>query len=86
MLLEFFAYLTGLFGILMAFGHFFQANRIYKNKSSKDVSLVNYIILMVGCWVWLIYGILKQDYPIMISFGISVVGTTAVVALKFVYK
>ena len=85
-LVEIFAYLTGIVGILMAFGHFFQARTIYANKSSKDVSLVNYIVLMVGCWIWLIYGILKNDFPIMISFGISVLGTTAVVALKFIYK
>lgn len=86
MLLETFAYLTGIFGILMAFGHFFQARHIFANKSARDISLVNYSILMVGCWVWLIYGILKNDFPIIISFGISVVGTTAVVALKLIYK
>ncbi len=78
--------LVSIFGILMSIGHFPQAYKIYKNKSSKDVSLITYVIFFVGGIIWLIYGIIINEFPIIISFIIGVIGTSLVLFLIFRYS
>ena len=70
----------------MSIGHFPQAYKIYKNKSSKDVSLVTYSIFTAGCYIWLIYGIATNIWPVVLSFGVGVVGTTSVLFLILRYR
>ena len=85
MLVTIFSVLALVLGILMSLGHFMQGYRIYKRKSSKDVSLSFILIFMLGAYVWLIYGFLIKDIIIVISFGIATIGTTLVGFLKFKY-
>jgi MtN3 and saliva related transmembrane protein len=73
-------------GILMSIGHFPQAYKIYKNKSSKDVSLITCSIFFLGNIVWLIYGISLHELPIIISFSIGILGSLSVVLMWFTYR
>lgn len=79
-------FLVSIFGALMSIGHFPQAYKIYKNKSSKDVSLITYSIFLVGSIIWLIYGIMINETPIIISFIIGVIGTSLVFFLILKYS
>ena len=67
--------LVTLMGVLMSLGHFPQAYKIYKRKSSKDISLVTYSIFTFGSIIWLAYGITLNQLPIVITFIIAVIGT-----------
>jgi uncharacterized protein with PQ loop repeat len=49
------------------------------------VSLTTYVIFSVGCYVWLGYGLLLNELPIIASFIIGVVGSNLVLALKLKY-
>ena len=85
-MVEFFSIIVTILGILMSLGHFPQALKIIKNKSSKDVSLVTYVIFTVGCYAWLIYGIILKEIPIIVSFIIGCIGATLVLFLILKYK
>ena len=81
MLKEFIAILVSIFGVLMSIGHFFQAHKIYRNKNAKDISLMTYLIFFIGSFIWLIYGVILNEIPIIISFIIGVVGSFLVLVL-----
>jgi MtN3 and saliva related transmembrane protein len=85
MLLEIFNLIVPVVGVLMSVGYFPQALRIIRNKSAKDVSLLMYIIMAVGTWVWLLYGILIGSITIILGFVVGVIGSNLVLALKLVY-
>jgi MtN3 and saliva related transmembrane protein len=85
-MIEIFNVIVTILGILMSLGHFPQAYKIFKNRSSKDVSLITYSIFTIGSYIWLVYGILIKEIPVIISFSIAVIGTTLVLILALKYK
>lgn len=44
-----------------------------KTKKVRDVSPFMFIILLMGVLLWTVYGIMKKDWPIIITNGISVI-------------
>jgi MtN3 and saliva related transmembrane protein len=48
-----------------------QAVKIIRTKSTKGISSWTYGILLLGNICWLIYGILREDLPIILSNSIS---------------
>jgi len=73
-------------GSVMSLGYFPQAYRIWKNKSSVDISLPTYFIFSIGTLTWLIYGILLKDPTIIFGFVIGVVGSWLVLGLSIFYR
>ena len=63
-----------------------QAMKIIKTKHTKDISLGMYSILTTGILLWLIYGILIKDYPLIFANGISLIFSTTILILKLIYK
>ena len=62
-----------------------QALRIWKRRSSEDVSIVTYLLFLGGQLVYLLYGIRFRQTPIVIGMAANIAGSLAVVgsALKF---
>lgn len=48
-----------------------QAYKIIKEKSSQGVSAKTYLVLLAGTSLWTVYGILKTDWPLIITNSIS---------------
>ncbi|CAC9974790.1 SemiSWEET family sugar transporter [Flavobacterium panici] len=48
-----------------------QILKVWKTKKVKDISLKTFSILTFGIAVWIIYGILKKDLPIIITNSVS---------------
>ena len=86
MFIEIFNIVVSIFGILMSIGHFPQSYKIYKNKTAKDVSLITYFIFFIGSFIWLAYGIILNEVPIIISFIIGVIGSFSVLFMAARYK
>jgi len=86
MAIELFNLIVSIFGVLMSLAHFPQAYKIIKTKSAKDVSLITYLIFTIGAYVWLIYGFVINELPVILSFIIATIGTTFVLVLKLKYK
>ncbi len=72
-------------GVMMSFGYYPQAYRIWKTKSARDISLPMYIIMSFGSTVWFIYGIVLKDSTIIWGFVFGVIGSCLVLVLKIIY-
>ena len=60
-----------------------QTYKIIKTKSTKDISTVTYGMLLIGFAMWVAYGILREDYPVLIANSISVLVCSTILFLKF---
>jgi len=63
-----------------------QAIRIIKTKHTKDISLAMYSIFTTGIFLWLVYGILVKDLPLIIANVITLLLTLIILILKIKYK
>ncbi len=79
--------LIGLFAAVMTTISFIpQVIKSWRTKSVNDVSLIMYLVLMIGQFSWLTYGILIHSLPLIVSDFIVFVLTIAMLVLKFKYK
>tara|TARA_B100001175_G_scaffold307711_1_gene307236 strand:+ start:386 stop:649 length:264 start_codon:yes stop_codon:yes gene_type:complete len=70
MYITIFGYLAGIFGVIPMLPQLIQT---YKSKSSKDISLYFLMLNILSSILWIIYGYLRYDLPIIICsslFGI----------------
>lgn len=73
-------------GILTATSLIPQLIKIVKEKKADDVSPLMLIILMAGLGLWATYGILKEDWPIIITNAFSFLLNTVVLFLRYKYS
>lgn len=84
--INFIKVIATIMGVVMSLGYFPQAYKVYKNKSSKDISLVAFIIFGLGTLTWFIYGLTIKDFPIIIGFVFGVIGSWLVLILSLIYR
>lgn len=48
-----------------------QVHKVIKSNSTEGISLVTYLIFIVGVALWLVYGFLKGSAPMIIGNGIT---------------
>ena len=63
-----------------------QLIKIFKHKKAEDISLFYLIILFIGLGLWIWYGILRVDLPIMVTNGFSLVINGMIIILGIKYK
>ena len=79
--------ILGLVAASLTTGSFLpQAIKAIKSKHTKDLSLGMYSVLTTGIALWLIYGILVKDIPIIASNCFTLIFTSAILFLKLKYK
>jgi len=81
MLLDIFFYLSSLTGVLMSLSWFFQLKRLFRTKSSEDLSILQLSVFLFGNITWLIYGFIVHNFPIIISFFIGSIGVISVLLM-----
>jgi len=59
-----------------------QVTKIWKAKSAKDVSLPTFIAFTLGVGLWLAYGILQGELPIIVWNAATLVLAGAILAMK----
>jgi len=75
----------GLLGAFVSTTSMFpQILRVWRTKSAKDISLAMFLIMVVSVSIWLTYGVLSYDLPIVAS-NVVVFGQ-AVTMLTFKWK
>lgn len=62
-----------------------QLVKIIKEKKAEDVSPLMLIVLMCGLGLWVAYGIMKEDWPIIITNSFSVLLNAVVLILRYKY-
>jgi MtN3 and saliva related transmembrane protein len=73
-------------GIFTSIASLPQLIKSWKTKQTKDISLLTFSILDAGVFLWAIYGIMIDDYPVMIANIITFVIVSGIVILKLKYK
>ncbi len=63
-----------------------QLFKLLKHKKADDISLFYLIILFIGLGLWIWYGFLRQDIPIVATNGFSLVINGIVIVLGIRYK
>jgi len=59
-----------------------QAIKSWKTRSAKDLSLGMFATFCTGVLLWLIYGLLNRDVPIILSNAVTFVLALAILILK----
>ncbi|HLC79092.1 MAG TPA: SemiSWEET transporter [archaeon] len=62
-----------------------QLLKAYRTKSTDDISMGMAIFLFCGLSLWLIYGILSEDLPLIFSNILTLLVWVAIIALKLKY-
>jgi len=73
-------------GIFTATSLIPQLVKIVKEKKADDVSPLMLIILMGGLGLWTTYGIMKEDWPIIITNAFSFLLNAVVLVLRYKYS
>jgi MtN3 and saliva related transmembrane protein len=82
--------LTGVIGIvagvLTSASLLPQLIKIIKEKKVEDLSLVMFLSLMVGQILWMVYGVMKSDMPIIFTNGFSILLNAVILFFRHKYK
>lgn len=62
-----------------------QAIKSWKTKHTKDLSLPMYLIVTIGVFLWLVYGLLINDLPLILANFITLMLSSSVLFLKIKY-
>ena len=75
--------ILGILAALCTTGSFVpQAIKTFKSRETKDISLTMYVILFFGISMWLVYGILRSDLPVISANAVTLVFVSAILGMK----
>ena len=63
-----------------------QAIKVFKSKSTKDISLYMFLIFTIGVFSWLIYGFIINDMPVILANAVTLVLSFFILIYKIKYK
>lgn len=63
-----------------------QVIKTWKTKSAKDLSLGMYSIFCTGVLLWLIYGIMISDLPIILANAVTLILAVSILFFKLTFK
>lgn len=63
-----------------------QLIKTVKEKKGGDISYFMLAILLIGLGLWIWYGILKKDYPIIVTNSISFLLNTLIIFFNIYYR
>lgn len=79
--------IVGLFaGICTSSSLLPQLIKTVKEKKADDISKAMLFVLMIGVATWVVYGILRDDLPIIITNSFSLMLNIAMIVLRIKYK
>jgi len=62
-----------------------QAIKVWKTRSARDISLGMFLIMVLGLALWLIYGLLSGDAPLIASNAVTMVLAGGILVMKLRY-
>lgn len=63
-----------------------QLIKVIKTRSTHDISLAMYIVVCTGVLLWLIYGLLIHNTPIIVANSVTFVLAMTILVMKIRYK
>ncbi len=59
---------------------------VWRTKSTHDISFGMFSLMSAGVLLWLIYGIILNDLPIMIANSLTLILASSIVVAKIKYR
>lgn len=72
-------------GFLIVFSLIPQFVKSWKTKSTKDISLWRYLIYIAGIILWLVYGIIISNNPMIVANIVALAFASSILYLKIRY-
>ena len=69
-------------GVLCTISFIPQVRKIFRQKQTKDLSLVTFALLCAGVFLWLIYGLMIEELPIIISNAVIFILSLMIILQK----
>ena len=63
-----------------------QVIKIIKEKKAEQVSIVMICVLITGVSLWIWYGVMKEDFPIIITNAFSLLINIVLIILRIKYR
>lgn len=76
---EFLGYIAA---FLTTTAFFPQAYAVYKTRHTKDLSLGLFLLISIGMFLWLLYGLAIKSYPVIIANFISFIAAFYILIMK----
>lgn len=73
-------------GILTTVAVLPQLIKSWKTKKVMDISPFMFVLLLGGVGLWVVYGIIINDYPIILTNGISFLLNSSMLLIMLLYK
>ncbi len=83
--MDFSSWIGSVAGILTTIAFLPQVVQIYKTKQTRDISLVMYVVLLIGVGLWAFYGVLMKSFPIIAANSVVLVLCFFVIGMKLKY-
>ncbi|MBR1145601.1 SemiSWEET transporter [Bradyrhizobium sp. AUGA SZCCT0431] len=59
--------------------------KVWRTRSTEDISLGMFLVMVVGILLWLVYGLLSGDGPLIVANAITIVLAGGVLFMKLKY-
>lgn len=59
-----------------------QVIKTWRTRSTKDISLVMFLVFTTGIFLWLVYGVLLRDVPLIVANGTTFVLSGTILYFK----
>ena len=63
-----------------------QVMKVWKTKSTRDISTGMFMLSSSGLFLWFIYGVYIKDLPIILANSLSLIQALIILSFKFRYK
>ncbi|HLE49038.1 MAG TPA: SemiSWEET family transporter [Patescibacteria group bacterium] len=77
--------LAAITGVFLGLGSLPQAVKIFRTKSAVDIAPLSYVIMVLGSFIWILYGLELKSLPIMIPNILGVILGTIILMGWFLY-
>jgi MtN3 and saliva related transmembrane protein len=69
-------------GILTTAAYLPQVVKVWRSRSAGDISLQMYILMVTGASLWVVYGLMLMQWPVIIANTVSILFTATIVVFK----
>jgi MtN3 and saliva related transmembrane protein len=63
-----------------------QLLKAWKSRSTHDISIGMFSLLAVGITLWIVYGVVTSDLPVVVANSVTLVFVGLILALKLRYR
>ncbi len=73
-------------GILTTSAFVPQALKIIRTKETHGISIIMYIVMCSGLFLWMIYGLITLQIPLILANAVTLILSLIILVLKIKYK